>query len=258
MKKLLVLLVAICFTFLGGKAEARSLNRAMISFTFDDGSNSLLLAVPILSKYKIQGTAYIVPDWVGDGEHLTWAQLQSLSWTNGWEVGNHTFSHAHLTSVGLSDAQIKAELEGAQVAFLQHGLLGQGAFASPYGEFDDRLLGILRGVGFITSSRQAWMEDSAFNDPLTFNEWAINVVSIRRTTTYANIKSLIDQAVAGKKWLVLVIHDMAQYPMDDYEMSTSVLSQTASYVSTLRTYGKIDGVPLSKAVGKMLYYQNLP
>ncbi|MEK7598522.1 MAG: polysaccharide deacetylase family protein [Patescibacteria group bacterium] len=256
MKKFLVLLVAAFFTFLGGKAEAKSLDRAMISFTFDDGPNSLLLAVPILSKYKIQGTAYIVPDWVGDGEHLTWAQLWSLFWKDGWEIGNHSFSHQHLTT--LSDAQIKAEIESAQTVFLQHGLLGQGAFASPYGEFDDRLLGILRGVGFITSSRQAWTEDSAFNDPLTFNEWAINVVSIRRTTTYAKIKSLIDQAVAGEKWLVLVIHDMAQYPMDDYEMSTSVLSQTASYVSTLRTYGKIDGVPLSKAVGKMLYYQGLP
>ena len=258
MKKFLVLLVVVGFAFLGGKVEAGSLDRAMISFTFDDGYNSLLLAVPILSKYKIQGTAYIVPDWVGDGEHLTWAQLQSLSWKDGWEIGNHTFSHAHLTSVGLSDAQIKAELEGAQVAFLQHGLLGQGAFASPYGEFDDRLLGILRGVGFITSSRQAWMEDSAFNDPLTFNEWAINVVSVRRTTSYASIKSLVDQAVAGKKWLVLVIHEMAQYPLDEYEMSTSVLNQVASYVRTLRTKGKIDGVPLSKAVGKMLYYQNLP
>jgi len=257
MKKALVLMVAtLCLVAFSGDVQARSLDRAMISFTFDDGQISLLLAQPIMTKYNVPGTAYIVPDWIGDGEHLTWSQLWTLYWKYGWEVGNHSFSHKHLTT--LSDAEVKAELEGAQALFLQHGLLSPGAFAAPFGEFDDRLLGLLRQVGFITSSRQAWKEDSAFNDPATFNEWAINVVSIRSTTTYASIKSLIDQAVTGKKWLVLVIHGVEQYPMDDYEMSTAVLGSVCSYVNSLRVNGKIDAVPLSKGVGKTLYYQGLP
>jgi peptidoglycan/xylan/chitin deacetylase (PgdA/CDA1 family) len=257
MRKALVLIVAVfCLVSWAGITEARSLDRAMIALTIDDGEISLLLAQPIMTKYNVPGTTYIVPNWIGDGEHLTWDQLWTLYWKYGWEIGNHSLSHQHLTT--LSDAQIKAELEGAQAAFLQHGLLGQGAFAAPYGEFNDRLLGILRSVGFITSSRQAWTEDSAFNDPATFDEWKINVVSIRSTTSYATIKSLIDQAVAGKKLLVLVIHGVAQYPMDDYEMSTSVLSSVCSYINSLRLNGKIDPVPLSKGVGKMIYYQGLP
>jgi len=257
MKKLLVLLATVlCLMAFTEASQAKSLDRAMISFTFDDGSNSLLLAQPILTKCQISGTAFIVPSWIGDGEHLTWDQLWTYYWKYGWEIGNHSFSHQHLPT--LTDAQIQAELEAAQDAFLQHGLVGSGAFAPPYGEYDNRVVNALKMVGFVTSSRQAWTEDSAFNDPATFNEWAINVVSIRKSTTYTTIKSLIDQAVSGKKLLVLVIHEMAQYPIDEYEMSTSVLTQVANYVNSLRISGKIDPVTISKGVGKMLYYQSLP
>jgi peptidoglycan/xylan/chitin deacetylase (PgdA/CDA1 family) len=256
MKKFLILLVvALCLVSLVGASQARSLDRAMISYTFDDGPTSLLLAVPILSKYGIPGTAYIITDWIGDGEHLTRDQLFQLSWKNGWEIGNHTASHKDLTT--LSPLQIQAEVEGARVALLLNGIVGSGAFAYPFGAYNDNVIGTLTGLKE-TSGRQAWTEDSAFNYPATFDEWKINVVSLRSTTTYATIKSLIDQAVAGKGYIVFVTHEMAQYPIDPYEMSTSVLTQAASYTKTLQTSGKLDPVTISKGVGKMLYYQGLP
>lgn len=256
LKKVLILLVAaLCFVSFGGASQAKNLDRAMVSYTFDDGPTSLLLAVPILSKYGIPGTAYIVTDWIGDGEHLTRDQLFQLSWKNGWEIGNHTDSHKNLTT--LSPLQIQAEVEGAQVALLHNGIVGSGALAYPFGEFNDNVIGTLIGLKN-TSGRQAWTEDSAFNYPATFDPWKINVVSLRSTTTYATVKSLIDQAVVGKGYLVFVIHEMAQFPIDPYEMSTGVLNQAASYTKTLQTNGKIDPVTISKGVGKMLYYRSLP
>lgn len=226
-------------------ADAASLTKGYVSFTFDDGDKTLNSNVlPILSKYSLPGTSYVVTDYVGDDSHLTWSQITTLQSKYGWEIGNHTKSHKSL--IGLTDQGVMDELQGAQTAFLAHNIKNVQALAPPFGDFDARTLALIKSTGFLTSSRQAWTETDSFNTIANFNPWEINVVSLKSDVTVAQAKALIDQAVKDKKWLVLVLHQVITTPLDIYQYKTANLSTIASYASTLKKSGKLDVVTVSK------------
>jgi len=245
------------FLFSANCGFGTTLDKPKISLTFDDGYDELYTIVrPILYRYGIPATIYIVTDWIGDSEHITWDEGQVLHWNYGWEIGNHTRSHANLTT--LSDSQIRDQILEAQTEFINHGILNVVSLAPPYGEFDDRTTRVVKELG-ITTQRQAWTEDDAFNYPdnFDFDPLSINVVSVRRSTTLSQIKSQINQAVSGKKWLVLVIHEVVSVPVDDYQISINMLQNIATYIYSLKLVGKIEAGTISRAAGRVLYFQNL-
>lgn len=243
----LVAIVAVCCLSLPKHANAASLTKGYVSFTFDDGDQTLYSNVrPIFSKYSLPGTCYIVTDYVGDDTHVTWNQIKTLQSKNGWEVGNHTKSHKSL--IGLTDQEVMDQLQGAQTAFLAHSVKNVKALAFPFGDYDSRVIGLVKSTRFLTSGRQAWMEDDAFNTSANFNPWALNVVSVRNTTAVSDVKALIDEAVAQKKWLVLVFHEIVSKPNDTYQYKTSDLSSIVSYASSLKKKKKLDVVTVSQGV----------
>ncbi len=87
--------------------------------------------------------------FVGGG----WAQkeetaLVELARNPLFEIGNHTFTHPHLTR--LTDAQIRDELLRTQVEVA--GLTGRAPtlFRPPYGEYDARVLRVAAELGLTT------------------------------------------------------------------------------------------------------------
>lgn len=256
MKKLLVLLAIGILLFSGTALYARTLDKGMVTLSFDDGEALFSQnAYPILQRYGLVGTLFIVSSYIGDDDHMNWSQLWSMYWS-GWEIGNHTKGHSHL--LNLSSDQIVAEVWDAESDFVKNGIITQGAFAPPFGEFDDRVIAALASSKFIKCSRQAWTEDSEFNEPASFNRWAINVVSVKKATTYAKLKSLVDQAVSGKKWLHLIFHGIVPSPTDDDQVSNATLNSLCQYLYNLKLQKKADIVTTSDGVGKMLRYQSLP
>ena len=253
----LVVLFFIC-TFMTNYGFSATLDKPRVSLTFYDGYDNLYSVVrPILNRYSIPATTYIVTDWVDSPGHITWSQIQYLYWNLGWEIGNHTRSHAHLTT--LSDSQIQDQIIQAQNDFINHGIMNVVSLASPYGEFDYRTTQAVKEIG-ITTQRQAWTEDDAFNYPdnYDFDPLAINVVSVKKSTLFSQIKTRIDQAVNEKKWLVLVIHEVVNTPADDYQISSLTMQNIAYYIYTLKLTGKIEPVTISRGAGRVMYYQNLP
>lgn len=249
----ILVLVVLVGLFFNQTLFAANLEVGMLTFSFDDGESSLYTqALPALGKYNFPATAYIVTDWIGDGSHVTQKQLRDLYW-KGWEIGNHTKSHAELLS--LSYAQVKAQIQGTFDALTSWGIKPSRSLAPPYGDFNPTVISQLIVEGVITSSRQAWTEDLSFNDPLSWNAGAINVVSIHSTTTPAAIKDLINQAVSQKKWLVLVIHGVASISTDDYTMERATLNVVATHANTLRSQGKLIVTTVSMGVEKIGYYQ---
>lgn len=65
-----------------------------------------------------------------------------------FEIGNHTFSHPHLTR--LTEAQIKDEILRAQVAIAARTGRAPKLFRPPYGEYDGRVLGVAADLGLRT------------------------------------------------------------------------------------------------------------
>jgi peptidoglycan/xylan/chitin deacetylase (PgdA/CDA1 family) len=73
--------------------------KAAISFTFDDGTvDHFTQAAPMLEKHGLRGTFFIVINWIGKGNKLTWEQVKSLS-ERGHEIGNHSMTHGNLATL---------------------------------------------------------------------------------------------------------------------------------------------------------------
>ena len=83
--------------------------KAALSFTFDDGTiDHFTLAAPMLEKYGLRGTFFVVINTIGKGNRLTWEQVKSLA-ERGHEIGNHSLRHWNL--VTLSNKGDLANLE---------------------------------------------------------------------------------------------------------------------------------------------------
>lgn len=137
-----------------------------VAFTFDDAYRSVGgLAKPLLDEVGYPGTVFVPSDlagwegpvdwsgvdvWLGTPfEHEliphSWDELRGLA-EAGWEVGSHTRSHPHLTT--LDDERLDAELRGSKVR-LEHELQAPcTSIAYPYGDWDMRVEAAAERVGY--------------------------------------------------------------------------------------------------------------
>ncbi|MGI6091597.1 MAG: polysaccharide deacetylase family protein [Veillonellaceae bacterium] len=128
-------------------AEGKSkLPNKPVVITFDDGyADNLLAALPILEKYRLKATVFVISRSVGQENYLTWEQIKELQ-ARSTEIGSHTASHVALSTLGRqqreSEVRIsKAVLEeklGTPINFI----------AYPYGAYDAELPGILQQAGY--------------------------------------------------------------------------------------------------------------
>jgi peptidoglycan/xylan/chitin deacetylase (PgdA/CDA1 family) len=242
----------VSFNFKASWAQAASLDKAIVTITLDDGYQSLYkYALPILKKYSFPATCYITSDFVGDGSHVTWSQLKTLKGSYSWEIGNHTKSHEDLLQ--LTDQEIISQVKDAENAFENNGLNNVAAFAPPFGDFDQRVVDILKGQGYITSNREAWTEETAFNTVASFDPWSLNISSLESDKmNYTKAKNLIDQAVYGKKWLIFVLHDIVPgTPTNPYQFKATELQKIVDYLGILSKQKKLQIVTTSAGVAKM-------
>jgi peptidoglycan/xylan/chitin deacetylase (PgdA/CDA1 family) len=118
--------------------------------TVDDGFASFYTnAMPILRKYGFAATLFINPGSIGGSDYMTWQQLAEVQ-QQGIEIGNHSFSHAHFVDIPANErrAAFERDLTDAQVAIHEHLGIRPDIYAYPYGEFDEQMQQVLRGLGF--------------------------------------------------------------------------------------------------------------
>jgi peptidoglycan/xylan/chitin deacetylase (PgdA/CDA1 family) len=141
-----------------------------VAVTFDDGYRSVLdLGLPILRELGWPATIFVPTDLVGGDAPMNWpgidhwlggkyeSELLPLSWEqldtlagHGWEIGSHTSSHPHLTS--LADAALSHELEASKQACERR--LGRAcqSLAYPYGDVDERVVAAAAKAGYETAA----------------------------------------------------------------------------------------------------------
>jgi len=137
-----------------------------LAVTFDDAYLSVLdLARPILDRLGLPATVFVPTDWPGRDEPMHWPgidqwmggqfepELRSLTWeqlaeldAHGWEIGAHTRSHPHLTT--LEDAALDEELRGSRAECERR--LGRPCttLAYPYGDYDARVAAAAGRAGY--------------------------------------------------------------------------------------------------------------
>ena len=127
-------------------AGKRDMPAKPVIITFDDGyEDNYLAALPIMEKYRMKATVFVIAGKVGEPGYLKWQQIRAMQERNT-EIGSHTLSHAALSEITPEEQQLeiaesKAVLErnlGTPVEYL----------AYPYGKFTASLFAVLQGAGY--------------------------------------------------------------------------------------------------------------
>ena len=243
-----------------------------VSFTFDDGlASAYTQAAPTLAKYGLTGTDYVITNCVGmtkapnkcrantDTTYMTWAQVQAMQNSYGWEIGSHTVDHQCLASNSKIDpddcqkntltmAQVDQELSGSKSALASHGINATD-FAPPYGDYNNSVLAeIAKYYGSMRNFKNA----AATPNVWPYSDYYLQDFVVQETTTpVASVEAQIDKAIAANQWLVLTFHDIASNPSkdpDDYQYGTAELDQIAAYVKTKVQAGLIQSVHVNQGL----------
>jgi peptidoglycan/xylan/chitin deacetylase (PgdA/CDA1 family) len=148
-----------------------------LAVTFDDAFASVLeLAHPILASLGLPATVFTPTAFAESGRPLQWpgiehwAQTQSapelacLTWDalgqlaqDGWEIGSHTRTHPHLTS--LDAATLSTELAESRAEVSERLGSTCRSVAYPFGDVDDRVAEAARVAGYtVGASMSSYLE----------------------------------------------------------------------------------------------------
>jgi len=187
---------------------------AALSFTFDDArATQLSQGVPLLNKYGIKSTFYVLPQKMQDAVDL-WKQVI----VDGHEIGNHTISHpcsgnfSYSRNNPLEDfslAQMEAEISGANRAIEEMLGITPQTFAYPCGQaFVGRGKEARSYVPLIAEHFIAGRATlRSVNVPQICDMYRLHAVGIDRAE-FEELKVFIDEARANKLWLIFYGHEI--------------------------------------------------
>jgi len=149
-------LVGAGFTFMTAKELGEVLDGTMqlppkpILLTFDDGHWDFDTDVlPILKKYQVKATAYIISGFLGGSDFMTPSQLQDVINSGLIDVGAHTVHHIALKGkvAPLVSYEINTSKNELERIFHIHVV----SFAYPDGSFDEQAIKTVSRAGFTTA-----------------------------------------------------------------------------------------------------------
>lgn len=125
----------------------RALPKKPIILTFDDGYRDFYTdAYPILKKYHVPATAYIVPGFLDRPNYLFTTQLDEIAKDGLVEIAAHTVNHAYLK--GMSESHAFEEIQESKKMLEDQIHKPVVSFAYPYGAFDLATSKLVEKAGF--------------------------------------------------------------------------------------------------------------
>lgn len=200
----------------------RLFEEPLITISFDDGHETTYSTVmPLLQKYGIRTTQYVLSGTANDSHYVSWDQITQMQ-KAGHEIACHSRSHADLTS--LDDEDLDRELRHCKEELSKrYGTVHN--FASPYGAKNERTLS--RIAKYFSSQRNTaampidGIKTYHVNLADNFNRNQIYSVTVRGDTTLKQLEELVAYTQANNGWLVLTYHQA-----DDHSSQYSVSKET--------------------------------
>jgi peptidoglycan/xylan/chitin deacetylase (PgdA/CDA1 family) len=219
---------------------SQNLDDPIITLNFDDGwKNQYENAKPILDAAGLKASYAIVTDTIDNaaqfGEnYMTSDQIKDLA-----NSGNGIASHSTdaLSLADLTAAEQRVRIKGSLTALVD--LLGaakvEKIFVFPNGSYDDTTIQIVEDEGYI-GSRTAY--PVGYNTSAT-DPYQLKVQQVNRDTTLDQVKTWIDTAVADKKWLILIFHQVADNPPNEYDTTPVMIREIAGYITSQGLTGNV-------------------
>lgn len=121
-----------------------------ILLTFDDGHWDLYTDVlPILKKYHVKATVYVISGFIGGADFMSKDQLKAVIQSGLVEIGAHTVHHVSLAKKLFP--VVEYEVLHSKEALQNTYHLSVVSFAYPNGSFDQQAADVVKSAGFRTA-----------------------------------------------------------------------------------------------------------
>lgn len=118
-----------------------------VAITFDDGYyNNYQYAYPILKKYNLPATIFVIVDKIGLPGWLNWSQIEEMTSSGIITIGSHTKSHAWLPSLG--SEELRRELTASKDILEKKLGRKVESLCYPLGAHDDRVKRAVKEAGY--------------------------------------------------------------------------------------------------------------
>lgn len=132
-----------------------------IAITFDDGySDNYTSAYPIMKKYDMKGTFFVITDGIDDGYYMASSMLKEMK-DNGMQIENHTSNHLELNR--LSKEEQRNSIKKGKEALKEKLNIESKIFCYPVGKYNKDTIEVLQELGIelavTTKGGQANLQD---------------------------------------------------------------------------------------------------
>lgn len=208
----------------GGLSLVDEPKEGVVSITFDDGYDENLLAAQIMAKYGMSGTAYIIPDAIGQTGYLNHHELVDMQLRYGWDVA----AHHETPFTELRPDELENVILGVQQFLIENDFAtGAGHLAYPLGRQNTALVRPLVRKHFATARVAAkGPETLPPADP-----HLLRVFNVTPETSPAQIGEAAKQAREHKEWLILMFHYLVEKPEGDLEYGIDAFDKAMAAIS---------------------------
>lgn len=150
-------------------AGGRGLPAKSVILTFDDGyRDAYENALPLLKKYGMRATFFVVTDFIHAGHpaYLTWPMVQALS-DSGMSIENHTRSHADLRR--RNDDFLVWQILGAIESIQAYTGKRPQFFCYPGGFFDDNTVRVARSANVLAAVTTQYGKTHTLGDAMVWS-----------------------------------------------------------------------------------------
>lgn len=128
-------------------SKEKRIPQKTVVITFDDGfKDNFTYAFPILKKYQLPATFFIIVSEVGLADRLNWQEIRAMQGSGLVSIGSHTLSHPFLTR--LNEERQRKEIFESKIILEER--LGQPVktFSYPNTNFNERIKQMVKQAGF--------------------------------------------------------------------------------------------------------------
>jgi peptidoglycan/xylan/chitin deacetylase (PgdA/CDA1 family) len=117
-----------------------------VAVTFDDGyEDNYTLAFPVLKKYRIPATIFLIYSKIGTPGYLNWDQIGEMKASGLIAFGSHTVTHRVLTLIPVEE--LEQEIAGSR-RLLEEKLGQVKLFSYPVGKYNPEVRAAVIAAGY--------------------------------------------------------------------------------------------------------------
>lgn len=146
-----------------------------IAVTFDDGfENNYTVAYPVLKKYNIPATMFVIVNRVGSPGFVNWEEVREMADSGLITIGNHTKVHFWL--LGLDDRFLREEVIDSKKILEEKLGRSVNTFCYPMGSFDKESKMAVENAGYLCAVA------TSPSDVSLYDVYALRRVKISRSS----------------------------------------------------------------------------